>query len=52
MKSYHLFEEIEMPLLFTLYDMEKQGILVERQALKEYGTKLGDRIDELEQEIR
>lgn len=51
MKSYHLFEEIEMPLLFTLYDMEKQGILVERQALKEYGTKLGERIDELEQEI-
>lgn len=51
MKSYHLFEEIEMPLLFTLYDMEKQGILVERQALKEYGAKLGERIDELEQEI-
>lgn len=51
MKSYHLFEEIEMPLLFTLYDMEKQGILVERQALKEYGAKLGARIDELEQEI-
>ena len=51
MKSYHLFEEIEMPLLFTLYDMEKEGILVERQALKEYGAKLGARIGELEQEI-
>ena len=51
MKSYHLFEEIEMPLLFTLYDMEKQGILVERQALKDYGAKLGSRISELEQEI-
>lgn len=50
-KSYHLFEEIEMPLLFTLYDMEKQGILVEREALHEYGQKLGERIRELEQEI-
>lgn len=50
-KSYHLFEEIEMPLLFTLYDMEKQGILVRRQALQEYGNQLGGRIDELEKEI-
>ncbi len=50
-KSYHLFEEIEMPLLFTLYDMEKQGILVKRQALQEYGTQLGTRISELEEEI-
>ncbi len=50
-KSYHLFEEIEMPLLFTLYDMEKQGVLVERGKLQEYGEKLGERIHELEREI-
>lgn len=50
-KSYHLFEKIEMPLLFTLYDMEKQGILVERQALQEYGRELGARIREREEEI-
>lgn len=50
-KSLSLFEEIEMPLLFTLYDMEQCGILVKRQALKEYGTKLGIRIEELEGEI-
>lgn len=50
-RSYHLYEEIEMPLLFTLYDMEKYGILVEREALHEYGTKLGERISELEAEI-
>lgn len=50
-RSYHLYEEIEMPLLFTLYDMEKYGILVEREALHEYGTKLGERISELETEI-
>jgi DNA polymerase-1 len=46
-----LFEEIEMPLIFTLHDMEKSGILVKREALKEYGTRLGERIRELETEI-
>ncbi len=51
MKSFHLFEDIEMPLLFTLYDMEKQGILVKREALHEYSLKLGERIAGVEQEI-
>ncbi len=50
-RSLSLFEEIEMPLLFTLNEMEQCGILVKRQALKEYGTKLGIRIQELEGEI-
>ena len=50
-KSYHLFESIEMPLVFTLYDMEKKGILVNREALHEYGGNLEKRIVELEQEI-
>lgn len=50
-KSLSLFEDIEMPLIFTLYDMEKKGILVKRQALKEYGAQLGGRIRELEAEI-
>lgn len=50
-KSYHLFEEIEMPLLFTLYDMEKYGILVRREFLQEYGRQLGERIAELETAI-
>lgn len=49
--SWKLFEEIEMPLVFTLHDMEKQGILVRRQALKEYGDALGERIHELERAI-
>lgn len=51
MKSYHLFEEIEMPLLFTLYDMEKQGILVRREALHDYAKELGERITGVEEEI-
>ena len=46
-----LFEEIEMPLAFTLDDMEKEGILVRAQELKDYGEKLQIRIQELEEKI-
>lgn len=48
---WSLFEEIEMPLVFTLYDMEKNGVKVEAEALKLYGDQLGDKIVELEKEI-
>lgn len=46
-----LFEEIEMPLVFTLDDMEKEGILVKAEELKVYGDQLQVRIQELEQKI-
>lgn len=47
----HLFRDIEMPLVFTLYDMEQNGVRVEAEALKYYGDQLGIRIVELEKEI-
>lgn len=46
-----LFEQIEMPLVFTLDDMEKEGILVKAEELKTYGQKLQVRIEELETKI-
>lgn len=46
-----LFREIEMPLVFTLYNMERAGIRVEAEELKIYGDKLGLRVAELEKEI-
>ena len=46
-----LFEEIEMPLVFTLYDMEQNGVRIRAEALKIYGDQLGDKITELEKEI-
>ena len=46
-----LFEEIEMPLLFVLYEMEKEGIAVEAGQLKEYGEQLSGRISQLEGKI-
>ncbi len=46
-----LFEEIEMPLAFTLADMEREGIRVQAQELKNYGEQLVGRIGELEASI-
>lgn len=46
-----LFAEIEMPLAFVLYDMEKQGICMDSAALTEYGSRLAVSIGELEQKI-
>ncbi len=46
-----LFREIEMPLSYVLYDMEKEGIRAEAQELKRYGEALEGRIAELEQSI-
>nr|WP_294463577.1 DNA polymerase I [uncultured Sellimonas sp.] len=46
-----LFDEIEMPLVFALFDMEQAGVKVEAGALKEYGRDLGVQIERLEAEI-
>jgi len=43
-----LYEDIEYPLAKVLYDMEKEGITVDRQELKAYGDSLIGRINELE----
>jgi len=46
-----LFEEIELPLIYTLYDMESRGIRINKEALKEYGDKLEEGILSLEKQI-
>lgn len=46
-----LFEEIEMPLVFVLSDMEREGICMDTEALTEYGRKLSVSIEELEKKI-
>ncbi|WP_026490791.1 DNA polymerase I [Butyrivibrio sp. XPD2002] len=46
-----LMTDIEMPLTYILYDMEKEGILVKRDELKIYGDKLTGRINELDSSI-
>ena len=46
-----LYQEIEIPLAFTLADMEDAGIRVEAEELKAYGERLQVRIGELEEKI-
>lgn len=46
-----LFEEVEMPLSFVLYSMEKEGVGVKREALKEYGDALSVKIQKLEEAV-
>lgn len=46
-----LFETIEMPLIFVLFDMQQQGIRVDEQALNTYSKILGDKIEVLEKQI-
>ena len=46
-----LFYNIEMPLSYILYAMEKEGIIARKDALAEYGDKLSVRIKELEKTI-
>lgn len=48
---YRLYREIEMPLVYTLYEMEREGVLVNAGQLKAYGEELSGKIVELEQEI-
>ena len=46
-----LYREIELPLIFTLADMELQGIAIDASALSEYGQRLAERLTTLEQKI-
>ena len=46
-----LYDEIEMPLVFVLADMEKEGVRAEKAELENYGAQLTGRIAELETSI-
>ncbi len=44
---FSLFEEIEMPLSLVLYEMEKNGVIVQKEALNAYSEELKKQIDVL-----
>ena len=46
-----LYDGVEMPLVFVLADMEKEGIRAEKAELESYGAQLTGRIAELETSI-
>ena len=51
MDMLRLYETVEMPLIFCLYEMEKWGMLVKPEALKQYGEDLSIQIAALEESI-
>lgn len=48
---YDLYVNVELPTVYTLHDMEKRGVRVDRTALEEYSHKLESRIKELHDSI-
>ena len=46
-----LFEEIEMPLMQVLAEMEFSGVLVDREIIDEYSKKLSSSVENLTHEI-
>ena len=46
-----LFTQIEMPLSVCLYRMEREGILVQKEALQAYSAQLLTELEQLEQTI-
>ena len=48
---WNVYTQIELPLIFTLDSMEKWGISVKGEELKNYGERLNVRIEELEKMI-
>ena len=46
-----LYENIEYPLVYALYDMEKTGVRVEKDELKDYGDRLSKSIETIQAEI-
>ena len=50
-KMLKLFNEIEMPVLEVLADMQIQGIYVDKEELVEYGAELKGKLDNLTKQI-
>jgi DNA polymerase-1 len=48
---YHLFYDMEMPLVQVLKDIEQEGIAIDTAALDQFSKELDARITELDQEI-
>ena len=48
---WKVYQDIELPLVFTLHSMEQWGICVRGEELKTYGEKLSVRISELEESV-
>ncbi|GAB6076747.1 DNA polymerase I [Desulfurobacterium crinifex] len=46
-----LYKEIELPLIYVLYKMEKRGVLFDREYLESFGRELDEKSKNIEREI-
>ena len=46
-----IYDDIELPTLYVLRSMEREGIRVDRAALKEYGDRIAVKLSSLEKQI-
>nr|WP_036609199.1 DNA polymerase I [Oribacterium sp. P6A1] len=51
LEETELYKEIEMPLVYTLYNMQTAGILIDKNALLDFGVELRAGIEELQKRI-
>ncbi|MFM7006815.1 MAG: DNA polymerase I [Flavobacteriales bacterium] len=49
---YHLFYEMEMPLVTVLKDIEHEGIAIDTAALSSFSKELDERLIELDEQIK
>lgn len=50
-EMYDLYRNVELPLVYSLFHMEQEGVLVRKEELEAYGARLQETIGVLEQEI-
>ena len=50
-KLYELFQTIEIPLIFVLADMEKNGVYIDRKILAEFSKRNQQKLGELTKDI-
>jgi len=50
-KLYELFQTIELPLIFVLADMEKNGVFIDKEILSEFSKRNQKRLGELTKRI-
>lgn len=51
MQLVDLFEKVEIPLVFVLFEMEKSGFKIDDNALNQIGDSLKEELDELTKQI-
>ena len=50
-EMWRVFADIDMPLAYSLFNMEQTGVRVNRQSLSEFSMQLSDMASELEKDI-